>query len=839
MLVTEGMLLCCMLRSLHSDRLPGPSGPACLPASHLSGGQRSLQQHVLMFSSCCISVAAAELCASALAVVVQGLAGCHLLQHLDASENRLASFAGDVHLPLLQHLNLSSNAFSGWPSLPPLPHLRHLSLADNQLQRLPHLLGMLQLKHLDLAFNTLEDLAACIAALQPLPQLVELQLHDNSFHLHPQDMQGAQGPVWADLAAAGAAHAAAAYEAWYRQKVSAGLPWLLKLDNEEVDPAERLAWQGQPEEPLRRQQPQQGLQHLVGSSSGSLAQQLSQRVAAGQLIASSTLPSMWLLRQLRAGCIGGLGVALQAIQTGPATAAAAGSDSHPAAIWDHTQGHATAAAAAVMAAQSVAALLFCPSGWQLPGSPQLLQQWKQLQSSAAPAAATSSVTLVPDQCDSRMPCTHLQQALGHLQQAPSCSTCCRSTGDSSSTSVGNNRSIRPSVCSCPAWLRLVEVAWCYSTRAWWVELQARQQAGCQRRTSRLQLARAGSSIFTSEAPTGAADAGDAIATARQHLLELRNQPCHMHQQQLEGFAGFNSAWRASVAAAAVLLQSSWRARVVRVQYRQLLQEQRQQQDLADAAVVLQSLWRARQCRLAVKVLQRQQAEAAGVAAAAAAVRIQAAVRGHKVRQRLRAALAAARAAAPHTTNSRNAQSQQRHSTASAAPGAVPMSPGSSVQGVMRKAAPSDSLAASDDGWDLDGVPDNFVCLPEDLLDDDLLLPGSGLGMQLQQREQLTGLRDSTPLEPGLEPKEERAGGMQVCRSAVAAVQGASQATRPASTADGPVTGPAGAAAADALRDQQAEGMHGTASSSHSEAKITALMAEWGFTDRATAEAYYK
>jgi len=786
-----------------------------------------------MFSSCRILVAAAQRCrASFLAVVVQGLAGCHLLQHLDASENRLASFAGDVHLPLLQHLNLSSNAFSCWPSLPPLPHLRHLSLADNQLQRLPQLRGMLQLKHLDLAFNALEDLAACIAALQPLPQLLDLQLHDNGFHLHPQDVQAAQGPVWADLAAAGAAHAAAAYEAWYRQQVSAGLPWLLKLDNEEIDPAERLGWQGQPAEPLRRQQLQQRLQHLARSSSGSLAQQLSQRVAAGQLIASSTLPSMWLLQQLRAGCIGSLGVALQTIQTGPATAAAVGSDGHPAAIGDRTQGH--AAAATVITAQSAAALLFCPSGWQLSGHPQLLQQWKQLQSNAAPVAANSSVTLMSDQRAGRMPCTHLQQALGHLQHAPRCSSCCRSTPDSSSAGVGNNRSIGPSPCSCPAWLHLIEVVWCCSTRAWLVELQAQQQAGCQRRSRHLQLAGTRSSVCTSEASAGAADAGDAIVTARQHLLELRHQSCHMHQQQLEGFPGFNSAWRANVTAATVLLQSCWRARVVRMQYRQQLQEQRQQQDLADAAVVLQSLWRARQCRLAVKVLQRQQAAAVGVAAAAAAVRIQAAVRGHKVRQRLRAALAAARAAA-HQPNSRNAQSQQMHSTASAAPGAVPE--GSSVQGV-HMAACSDSMAASDDEWDLDGVPDNFVCLQEELLDDDLLLPGSDLGMQPQQRQQLTGPRGSTPLEPALKRTEERAGDLQSCQSPAGAVQGASQATRTGLTAGGPVTGPAAAAAA-AMADQQAEGLHGTASSSHSEAKITALMAEWGFTDRGTAEAYYK
>jgi hypothetical protein len=47
-----------------------------------------------------------------------------------------------------------------------------------------------------------------------------------------------------------------------------------------------------------------------------------------------------------------------------------------------------------------------------------------------------------------------------------------------------------------------------------------------------------------------------------------------------------------------------------------------------------------------------------------------------------------------------------------------------------------------------------------------------------------------------------------------------------------------AAAADEVVGGSVHG-GGSGSGSQFEAKITALMAEWGFTDRATAEAYYR
>jgi hypothetical protein len=49
---------------------------------------------------------------------------------------------------------------------------------------------------------------------------------------------------------------------------------------------------------------------------------------------------------------------------------------------------------------------------------------------------------------------------------------------------------------------------------------------------------------------------------------------------------------------------------------------------------------------------------------------------------------------------------------------------------------------------------------------------------------------------------------------------------------------AAAEAVCTLRSSDAGGGGGASGSSH-DAKIQALMAEWGFADRATAEAYYK
>ena len=90
-------------------RLPSGSGPLC--------------QHALPRGRCLLPL----LHPSSLP---QGLLGCHALQHLDASDNRLDHLPARLHLPLLQHLSLASNALAVWPVLPPVPHLVRLSLGD-------------------------------------------------------------------------------------------------------------------------------------------------------------------------------------------------------------------------------------------------------------------------------------------------------------------------------------------------------------------------------------------------------------------------------------------------------------------------------------------------------------------------------------------------------------------------------------------------------------------------------------------------------------------------------------------------------------------------------------
>ena len=142
--------------------------------------------------------------------------------------------------------------------------------------------------------------------------------------------------------------------------------------------------------------------------------------------------------------------------------------------------------------------------------------------------------------------------------------------------------------------------------------------------------------------------------AVKHYLQLA-LPLMPYQEELCLHSCYARGEAEVVAAAAAVLQTGWRARCERLSY-QKLRDGARDGGLVDAAVCLQAAWRGRVVRKAgeVGVLRRAAAaalEAAAVAAQeeqkmemqrAAVVMIQAAVRGHGVRRRLKAALEAAR-----------------------------------------------------------------------------------------------------------------------------------------------------------------------------------------------------
>lgn len=719
-----------------------------------------------------------------LCLLAQGLAGCCLLQQLDASDNQLCTFPADLHLPLLQRLSLCANAFMRWPSFPPLPHLKHLNLADNQLQQLSAMHGLLQLKTLDLSFNRLQDLAACLAALQAAPRLEELHLHDNDFLPLEHQLPG--------LDPAGLAGAAGADEGLHQQQVTAALPWLVRLDGDEVQPPlTRLAVRARQRHALDQQQQEQ---RAAGSISRE--RQAHCRLATGQLIAGSVWVSSRLLHELKAGSVRMLGAALRHMSAADCPQPGAAADMHS-------------------VLQAAADWLHCHTCWQLSGSaaclpaasssPHQAQQQQLTQHWARPAAGAAAA---PNQalqaannrgsggrCTDVLPCVHLQQTLLCTNSSSSCGFChghgwsrcfkaeCNQCGTRSSSSS--------TCCACPAWLQQVEAVWCYSTRAWVVDQQATQLAA---------------------KPPAAPD------TALQHLLQLQ-QACCVHQQQVVECPGFGKARVDQVTAAAVQLQSMWRARAAWLWYRQCLQQERRQQSLVEASVALQSLWRGRQCRHLLAEKVQLQTQIAPTTAAAAAVKIQAAIRGHKVRQRLRAALGVARAGAETCTTREGRLSQQQVANGSTA------------------------AAASEDDLEFEGVSEGFVCLQEDLLSD-LLLAGAAYDdpiaitepLQQQHQQSLVPANGAMAFYPAA-----NAGGLQQNRqhpSRVHAAPGAHELMLDMGVAAAPAE-PAADDAAYTPTSGKDGGCATHGSSCQVEARITALMAEWGFEDRATAEAYYR
>jgi hypothetical protein len=143
------------------------------------------------------------------------------------------------------------------------------------------------------------------------------------------------------------------------------------------------------------------------------------------------------------------------------------------------------------------------------------------------------------------------------------------------------------------------------------------------------------------------------------------------------------------------------------------------------------------------------------------------------------------------------------------------------------------------------VPDDFVSLQTELLDD-LLLQGdtsrpatAAVAAAVAAAWQGLAQSPTGKLQGALAAPVAATGSNSVnlgFTAAPVAGQPVSAAQTPSSFAEEA----SAAAAAVGWEGSCASGMqhHGAASASH-DAKITALMAEWGFTDRATAEAFYK
>jgi hypothetical protein len=156
---------------------------------------------------------------------------------------------------------------------------------------------------------------------------------------------------------------------------------------------------------------------------------------------------------------------------------------------------------------------------------------------------------------------------------------------------------------------------------------------------------------------------------------------------------------------------------------------------------------------------------------------------------------------------------------------------------MSGGGPSAAAAVDGEDWELEGVPDDYVCLQRDLWDELLLMHGDAADIQHQQQLLKGGTSSADMPGRGAAPKD-AGGGMQGAFST--AVVGGKDAAAADCIAGLQV--PEASSATTVGADEVVGGsVHGgfNGSGSQFEAKITALMAEWGFTDRATAEAYYK
>jgi hypothetical protein len=396
------------------------------------------------------------------------------------------------------------------------------------------------------------------------------------------------------------------------------------------------------------------------------------------------------------------------------------------------------------------------------------------------------------------------------------------------------------------WLQLQEQHWCYSTRSAVVLEQAlnlAEQSGRGRLTGGREWP-ASSKLSKSEQCAqwhnwaSAANHLELIHKSQLALDQL-HQSCTDHQCLLLPSPVYAEQQQSVLVAAALRVQCMWRGTAARQHYRR-------QQLWTSAAVTLQCCWRGVLARHVSACLhqeqQRHRFETDASLQHGAATTIQAAIRGHTVRQRLKRALAAA-SQGQHllSSNHSNHNPVAKHGAGESSSTALP-SAGKSA--VVAAAAAADDDA---DCADYLGVLDNFVWFTPELLE--LMNPPA------------TAVAESTgPLPPHLPlpvfaagaGTESLTGSNSPFHSlqngaAASPVNIASSLTDSAAPDSGLAASvPVGvAAAAGGVRLTDMTGFEGVdpAAANYGatryESKLQSLMQEWGFTDRATAEAYYR
>jgi hypothetical protein len=335
--------------------------------------------------------------------------------------------------------------------------------------------------------------------------------------------------------------------------------------------------------------------------------------------------------------------------------------------------------------------------------------------------------------------------------------------------------------------------------------------------------------------------------AAQHYLQLA-LPLVSGQDEVRHHSCYATAQAEAAAAAAVVLQRVWRTRCERLRYLKLRNAARDG-TLVASAVFLQACWRGRLVRVAGALGSLRRAAAARAAAAeeqqklemqrAAAVMIQAVVRGHGVRRRLKAALEAARK--------------------------LDFGPGCERGEAAGTGGRSVSLT---EPWEADDGEDAWWHAPEKLLGGHVAAVAGGGGVEgtVPGKECRTGVWDlprgvgqeqccDTNKEDGTQHSMARslaASSRQI--SAAAAASGAGASEEVSSTGfierggnDLPaVPSSAGVGSEEDMGAEQEESENGSPGRRSSpsrreayEAKLKALMVEWGFRDMATAEMHYK
>ncbi|GBF87402.1 hypothetical protein Rsub_00113 [Raphidocelis subcapitata] len=324
----------------------------------------------------------------------------------------------------------------------------------------------------------------------------------------------------------------------------------------------------------------------------------------------------------------------------------------------------------------------------------------------------------------------------------------------------------------------------------------------------------------------------AFALAARHLEQLLDPPA-AHQEGLvvhHPYARRLAALQAAAAAeaAATALQAAWRCRTAR---RALETERRTA--AAGAAVALQTAWRGRAVRCSRQLLTLK--AAAVQRRHRAAVAIQAGARGWLIRRRLSAAIAAARAGS--SAGSRAALSRE-DSLGAIREDFLEVSP--ALEAELRSldcgagCGGSGAVGAASSAFRLTAAP--VSCMPDSAGGCAAAAAGQGVGTALpcagQQAGALLAFRSAAATIHGAHSSgvggavDQRGGGGDSSRSGSGEEGNASSE---ASSCEG------------GEEDQQAGVCGGSAAAraARLEARLRALMAEWGFSDLATAKAYYK